>query len=109
MTSVCCSPSSARRREDQLYQWGSSVVTARITLLSTSTSAPSPRLSFTGQRHDFVGRQAGGGSTPHHTDQTRPPAGTSSDLSQDQGIPPHRELDLGIRENAELLADGARN
>src|SRR5450830_916853 len=104
MTSADSPARRAKASEDDANQRASSVRTSRRTLLSTSVSA-------TGEREDFVRAQAGRGLSLQPRDDVRAPSPALPHLPDDNRAAPRLERHLGVRQQAEPLAepDGDRD
>src|SRR5450759_399590 len=98
MTSADSPARRAKASEDHANQRASSVRTSRRTLLSTSVSA-------TGEREDLVRAQAGRGLSLQSRDHVRAPAPALPHFPDDDRAAPRLEHHLGVRQQAEPLAD----
>jgi hypothetical protein len=58
-----------------------------------------------GERHDLVRGELGVGAPAHMSDESPPAAAASMHFSEQYGIVPDLELDLGIGEGAQPLPD----
>src|SRR5262245_19070429 len=103
MISAPASAASASLSADQSPHSASLVTTSRITLLSTSVAATLPPREL----HDLVGGDAARASSAHVIDECaaarKSPGGGG--LFHPDGVAIDLELDLGVREQSELLPD----
>src|SRR5450755_2820087 len=102
MTRADASARRANDSEDHANQRASSVRTSRRTLLSTSVSA-------TGESEDLVRAQAGRGPSLQARDDVRAPSPALPHLPDDDRAAPRLERHLGVRQQAEPLANPDRD
>src|SRR3954452_7125227 len=103
---VDSSPTRQSASEDQSAHSGSSVMTSRRTLVSTSVNMLLPR-----QRHDLIGRHSAFQPSSHAADDHLAACHLFRllRLHQVDGIAFDDEVDFRVGKEAELLADFLRN